>query len=114
MPALRHGVQQQARWTVVVGDQNIDATVVIHVAKSGRSTDLGKREGRAGRSRHILETFPLAQIAEQQVTLAVRKRLAYLRCHPRYASVGGEQVLQTAIFHIQQADAKAGVWHGSM
>jgi hypothetical protein len=37
MPAFGHRVQKQARWTVVVGDQNIHAAVVIHVAKNGGS-----------------------------------------------------------------------------
>src|SRR5438132_1593593 len=48
MPALWNGVQQQARRTVVVGEQNIDTTVVIHVAKNRGSADVGAIEGRAG------------------------------------------------------------------
>ena len=48
MSAVRHGVQQQARGTVVVGDQNIHSAVVVHVAENRRPADLQRLQRRAG------------------------------------------------------------------
>jgi hypothetical protein len=58
--ALRSHVQQQARRTIVVGHQNVDSTVVVHIAEHRRPADLDQRQRRAGRGRYILKTVTFA------------------------------------------------------
>jgi hypothetical protein len=116
MTAVRHRVQQQARGTVIVGEQNVDPSIVIHVVESRRAAGLQGLQVRSGRSRHVLEALPRAQIAQQQFPFTIRKPLTapLLHRHDPDSSIGAEQAEKSAILHVERADAEPGIGQGDV
>ena len=78
MPSIRRGISEQASRAIIIGDEDVDATVVIYVAENRGPANLDEFQGRTGRIRHILEALPLAKIADQHVPFAVGIGLAGL------------------------------------
>ena len=74
--AFGSGIQKQARRTIVVGDQNVHASVIVHISEYRRPADLAVRQRWAGRSRDISEALAFPQVAQQQISLSIRIRVA--------------------------------------
>src|SRR5260221_247277 len=107
--ALADVVEQQAKRTARVGDDDVDIAVVVDVAERRTATHVGDAERGTGPVRDLLETSA-AQIPEQLGPLLQRERLA--PCDRvdvlRDSSVDGEQIEPAVVVEIKPGSAEAG------
>src|SRR5262245_30010484 len=104
VPTVLGCVQQQPGRAVVVSYQNVNSTVVVHIAEHGGAAHLLKLQSRASQSGDVLKTFAFPQVAKHEISLAVRIRIAWPGgWYSENGSVGAEHVQEPAILNIQKA-----------
>ena len=108
MVAIADAVDQQPGGCVNVGDDDVDVTVVVDVAKRGAAADFEQLEQRSRLRRDILESS-IAQIAEEELRFAVGKPLLAALLDRFDRAVGNEQVQPAIVVEIEPGCTKPRV-----
>ena len=106
MTACAHLVEQEPRWPLVVGHQDIHVAIVVHVAERRAPAHLDEILLRVGTDGNRFE--PDAVAAEELVRLGVRRSLAQFRPAKRHGPVSDEQVQESVVVEVEPLDPERG------
>ena len=103
-------VDQQPGLAVVVGHQDVHVAVVVDVAERRAAADLRQLKRGAAARGDVLES-PVAQIAEQQLSLVQRKGIVDVsqRLDRLHRAVDDERVEPAVVVDVEPGRAEAGV-----
>ena len=101
-------VHQQANRSVDIADDHVDVAVVVDVAERRSATDVEQLEHGARVPGDVLESS-VAQIPEQELSLAVRKQLVAALPDRFDRSVDCQEVQPAVVVEIEPGRSEAGV-----
>src|SRR5258708_714210 len=107
--AMRQVIAQDSGRTIVRGDQDVDAAVIIDVAERGSAAYRTLCEDWTGIAAHVDEAPWSGGIADQEVALEKRIWLAALFFTKSDGAVRQKQIQPAIVVEIEPAGAESGV-----
>src|SRR6266404_5531004 len=107
-------VQQQPHRAIVVGNHNVDGTVVVDIPESCSAAYLGNRKGRPSNSGYLAKLFSIALIVEQLIDLIERIRAPTQGRNAIHSTVGYKQIQMTVIVIVKPFRTESGVGQGRL
>src|SRR3981081_2383218 len=99
-------VQQQPHGTIVVGDDDVDRSVVVNVAESGAAAYFREGKGGSGGRSHFAKFFALTLVMKQLIDLIKRIWVCTGRLNAIYRSIGNKQVQPAIIVKVKPFGAE--------
>src|SRR6266480_4907349 len=107
-------VQQQPHRAIVVGDHNVDGTVVVDIPESRSAAYLGNRKGRPSNSGYLAKLLSIAFVVEQLIDLIERIRAPTQGRNAIHRTVGNKQIQMTVIVIVKPFRTESGVGQGRL
>src|SRR6266404_4661288 len=84
-------VQQQPHRAIVVGNHNVDGTVVVDIPESCSAAYLGNGKGRPSNSGYLAKLLSMTFVVEQLIDLVERIRAPAQGLHAVHGAIGDKQ-----------------------
>src|SRR6266478_5033135 len=107
-------VQQQPHRAIVVGNHNVDGTVVVDIPESCSAAYLGNRKGRPSNSGYLAKLLSIAFVVEQLIDLIERIRAPAQGRNTVHSTVGDKKIQMTVIVIVKPFRTESGVGQGRL